>query len=115
MQTRLMKACQRNWAGGGARFGFRWTAGVDARRSYFKASRRTVGFCHRHAIGPRIDHALPEYTASCRRLDYGVHKMRVVSLLPAATEIVGVLGQLDTLVGVSHECDFPPEVNAKAR
>jgi len=41
--------------------------------------------------------------------------MRVVSLLPAATEIVGVLGQLDTLVGVSHECDFPPEVNAKAR
>jgi len=41
--------------------------------------------------------------------------MRVVSLLPAATEIVGVLGQLDTLVGVSHECDFPPEVNTKAR
>jgi len=69
-----------------------------------------MGSCRRQAIGPRIDHALPEYTASCRRLDYGVHKMRVVSLLPAATEIVGVLGQLDALVGVSHECDFPPEV-----
>lgn len=41
--------------------------------------------------------------------------MRIVSLLPAATEIVGVLGQLDGLVGVSHECDYPPEVNAKPR
>ncbi|MEI8214047.1 MAG: cobalamin-binding protein [Planctomycetota bacterium] len=41
--------------------------------------------------------------------------MRIVSLLPAATEIIGLLGQLDCLVGVSHECDFPPEVNAKPR
>jgi iron complex transport system substrate-binding protein len=41
--------------------------------------------------------------------------MRIVSLLPAATEIVGILGQLDQLVGVSHECDYPPEVNAKPR
>jgi iron complex transport system substrate-binding protein len=41
--------------------------------------------------------------------------MRVVSLLPAATEIVGVLGLLDCLVGVSHECDYPPDVNDKPR
>ena len=41
--------------------------------------------------------------------------MRVVSLLPAATEIVAALGRLDDLVGVSHECDFPPAVNAKPR
>ena len=34
--------------------------------------------------------------------------MRVVSLLPAATEIIAFLGQLDALVGVSHECDWPP-------
>ena len=36
--------------------------------------------------------------------------MRVVSLLPAATEIAAALGCLDALVGVSHECDHPPEV-----
>src|SRR5437870_11412289 len=41
--------------------------------------------------------------------------MRVVSLLPAATEIVAALGALDQLVGVSHECDHPPEVSAKPR
>src|SRR6266850_3438565 len=35
--------------------------------------------------------------------------MRVVSLLPAATEIVAALGAADRLVGVSHECDWPPD------
>lgn len=36
--------------------------------------------------------------------------MRIASLLPSATEIVCALGLADALVGVSHECDFPPEV-----
>jgi iron complex transport system substrate-binding protein len=36
--------------------------------------------------------------------------MKIVSLLPSATEIVCALGLGDDLVGVSHECDFPPEV-----
>jgi iron complex transport system substrate-binding protein len=36
--------------------------------------------------------------------------VRVVSLLPAATEIVAALGELNSLVGVSHECDYPPAV-----
>ena len=36
--------------------------------------------------------------------------MRIVSLLPAATEIVWALGLEDELVGVSHACDFPPAV-----
>lgn len=39
--------------------------------------------------------------------------MRVVSLLPSATEIVCALGMESALVGVSHECDHPPEVVAK--
>jgi iron complex transport system substrate-binding protein len=38
--------------------------------------------------------------------------MRVVSLLPAATEIVSALGLCDALVGRSHECDYPEEVLA---
>lgn len=36
--------------------------------------------------------------------------MRVVSLVPAATEIVAALGAGGWLVGVSHECDYPPDV-----
>jgi iron complex transport system substrate-binding protein len=41
--------------------------------------------------------------------------MRIVSLLPAATEICGALGLMDNVIGVSHECDFPPEANEKPR
>lgn len=40
---------------------------------------------------------------------------RVLSLLPAATEIVAALGALDRLVGVTHECDHPPEVGRLPR
>jgi iron complex transport system substrate-binding protein len=34
----------------------------------------------------------------------------IVSLVPAATEMIGALGLLDQLVAVSHECDFPEPV-----
>lgn len=38
--------------------------------------------------------------------------MRIVSLLPSATEIVCALGLGDQLVGVTHECDYPPAVRS---
>lgn len=41
--------------------------------------------------------------------------MRIVSLLPSATEIVHAVGLGDRLVGVSHECDHPPAVRALPR
>lgn len=37
---------------------------------------------------------------------------RIVSFLPAATEIVYAVGAGELLVGRSHECDYPPEVTA---
>jgi len=37
-------------------------------------------------------------------------RMRIVSLLPSATEIICALGLEDQLVGVTHECDYPPSV-----
>lgn len=39
--------------------------------------------------------------------------MRIVSLLPSATEIVCALGLEHDLVGVTHECDYPPSVRGK--
>ncbi len=38
--------------------------------------------------------------------------MRICSLLPSATEIVASLGLGESLVAVSEECDWPPEVRA---
>ena len=37
--------------------------------------------------------------------------MRIVSLTPSASEIIFELGLSSSLVGVSHECNFPKEVN----
>jgi iron complex transport system substrate-binding protein len=39
--------------------------------------------------------------------------VRFVSLLPSATEILFALGLGDSVVGVTHECDFPPEAAKK--
>lgn len=39
--------------------------------------------------------------------------MRIVSLLPSATEILFDLGLGDDVVGVTFECDFPPEAKLK--
>lgn len=36
--------------------------------------------------------------------------MRVASLLPSATEMIHFAGAGDNLVGVTHECDYPPGV-----
>lgn len=38
--------------------------------------------------------------------------MKIISLLPSATEIVCALGLEQSLVGVTHECDFPPSVQS---
>ncbi|MEM8945975.1 MAG: cobalamin-binding protein [Planctomycetota bacterium] len=42
-------------------------------------------------------------------------KQRIVSLLPSATEIVCGLGLRDQLVGVSHECNYPPGIEVLPR
>src|SRR6202050_107642 len=39
--------------------------------------------------------------------------MRICSLLPSATEILYALGLGDSVVGVTHECDFPAEASKK--
>jgi iron complex transport system substrate-binding protein len=39
--------------------------------------------------------------------------LRIVSFLPAATEMVCALELNNQLVGVTHECDYPPEVKGK--
>jgi|SRR5579862_8780170 len=39
--------------------------------------------------------------------------MRIVSLLPSATEIICALGLEDSLAAVTHECDYPESVKGK--
>ena len=42
-----------------------------------------------------------------------VAAMRIVSLLPSATDMIADLGLLDSLVGISEDCNWPPEVTNK--
>lgn len=39
--------------------------------------------------------------------------MQICSLLPSATEILYALGLEDSVVGVTHECDYPPDASKK--
>jgi iron complex transport system substrate-binding protein len=39
--------------------------------------------------------------------------LRIVSFLPSGTELACSLGLMDQLVGISHECDFPPNIRGK--
>jgi iron complex transport system substrate-binding protein len=41
--------------------------------------------------------------------------VRILSLLPSATEIACLLGLESSLVGVTHECDWPPSARGKPR
>jgi iron complex transport system substrate-binding protein len=41
--------------------------------------------------------------------------MRVITLLPSATEIVAALGAIESLVGITHECDHPAQVASRLR
>lgn len=54
---------------------------------------------------------VPELTTNCGSYMTPAQAPRIVSLLPSATEIVYALG-LEP-VGVSHECDYPPEAAEK--
>jgi iron complex transport system substrate-binding protein len=40
---------------------------------------------------------------------------RVITLLPSATEIVAALGAIESLVGITHECDHPAQVASRLR
>lgn len=44
---------------------------------------------------------------------FTIRAMRICSLLPGATEVIAGLGLTDKLVGISHECDYPPEIRTK--
>src|SRR6266480_2913895 len=52
---------------------------------------------------------------AARRLAPGLEsiEMRICSFLPSATEMIAELGFIDSLVGVSEECRWPPEVIGK--
>lgn len=41
--------------------------------------------------------------------------MRIASLVPSATELLFALGLGDDVVGVTHECDYPPAATSRSR
>jgi iron complex transport system substrate-binding protein len=49
--------------------------------------------------------------ASSDRVVWSAKRVRVVSLLPSATEVLFALGAGDLVVAVTHECDYPPEAS----
>jgi len=42
-----------------------------------------------------------------------MNDLRIVSFLPSATEMLCALGLADHLVGITHECDYPPKIRTR--
>jgi len=40
-----------------------------------------------------------------------VSNKKIVTLIPSATEIVAFLGEKKSIIGRSHECDYPKDLN----
>jgi iron complex transport system substrate-binding protein len=64
-------------------------------------------------LGSHADGQAIFFDLSLRFLRGTVGVVRIVSLLPSATDIIAELGLLDSLVGISDDCNWPPEVTAK--
>lgn len=50
-----------------------------------------------------------------RELSWPKHPERILSLSPATTEMMYALGAQDLLVGITEDCNYPPEAKSKAR
>src|SRR5262249_18062663 len=68
-------------------------------------------FRHRRNLDPRRFSTRRMNTHDSQRLTSGA--VRICSFLPSATEIIADLGLIDSLVGVSDECRWPPAVVGK--
>jgi iron complex transport system substrate-binding protein len=62
-------------------------------------------------VGGGDDQGAPNAANACsdHEAASSSNRVRIVSLLPSATETLFALGLGDQLVAVTHECDFPPE------
>jgi iron complex transport system substrate-binding protein len=68
-------------------------------------------------MGMDISQTAPDGADSNSSGSFGTVRMvetrRIVSFLPSATEMICALGLGDRLLGVTHECDYPPEIMDK--
>src|SRR3712207_5804993 len=78
------------WLASSATAATRLTKAIAAAKSANRRSRTSASPSSRHAL---IDSS----------------SMRIVSLVPHATELLFALGLGEQVVGVTHECDHPPE------
>src|SRR3954454_15440193 len=72
-----------------------------------------------------LDEVLPTLSPAVEALDplldllvaqkCHIRQVRIVSLVPSATEMLFALGLGDQVVAVTHECDYPPEAAGKPR
>jgi iron complex transport system substrate-binding protein len=82
---------------------------------YTKSSSRSLVFSKAKLhfwTWTRFNSRLPTPESRIQFAPMTEQQLRIVSLIPSATEIVVSLGLGDQLVGRSHECDFPPAVQA---
>src|SRR3954447_10562300 len=92
---------------------------LGLRREPVDEVHRALEVLELEALGDGVAGAIPALEPAQLLLDllvvqtcHGVG-VRIASLVPSATELLFALGMGDQVVGVTHECDFPPEATTK--
>ena len=88
----------------------RCSTSTVGRRPPTRAPRRIADAAR--PLGAPMRNVAPGSKSPSRIMTYG-GGVRIVSLLPSATEILFELGVGDDVVGVTFECDFPPEARQR--
>ena len=86
----------------------RLTNAIAAAKSANSSSRTIASPSRRQPPLARCSSIVRVGTQGCHR-SVRLLRVRIVSLVPHATELLFALGLGDEVVGVTHECDYPPE------
>ena len=92
-----------------------WSRAITFRDRRFLGRRPSSATGQKFAVTSHDQRKRAVHHAAATEATFPIDDLRICTLLPSATEIAYLVGLGDAVLGVTHECDFPPEAARKKR